>query len=85
MDIKQYISENKERMLEELVDLLKMPSVSADPKYKQDVLDTADFIKDKLIEAGADKVEVCSTAGYPIVYGEKMIDPSLPTVLVYGH
>jgi acetylornithine deacetylase/succinyl-diaminopimelate desuccinylase-like protein len=85
MDIKQYISENKDRMLEELVDLLKMPSVSADPKYKQDVLDTADFIKDKLIEAGADNVEVCSTAGYPIVYGEKMVDPSLPTVLVYGH
>ena len=85
MDIKQYIEENKDRMLNELVDLLKIPSVSADPKYKQDVLDTADFIRDRLVEAGADNVEVCKTAGYPIVYGEKMVDSSLPTVLVYGH
>jgi acetylornithine deacetylase/succinyl-diaminopimelate desuccinylase-like protein len=55
------------------------------PKYKKDVLNTAGAIKEKLIESGADKVEVCSTAGYPIVYGEKIIDPKLPTILVYGH
>ncbi|MER2998121.1 dipeptidase [Pontibacter populi] len=80
-----YISENKDRFLNELLDMLRIPSVSADPKFKQDVLRTAEFVKDRLSEAGADKVELCETAGYPIVYGEKIIDPSLPTVLVYGH
>lgn len=83
--INQYIDANKQRFLDELFELLRFPSVSADPKYKDDVLKTADYIKAKLIEAGADKVEVCPTAGYPIVYGEKIIDPKLPTVLVYGH
>ncbi len=82
---KAYIEENKERFLNELFDLLRMPSVSADPKFKDDVLATAEFIKRKLEDAGADKVEVCPTAGYPVVYGEKIIDESLPTVLVYGH
>ncbi|WP_162428463.1 dipeptidase [Pontibacter pudoricolor] len=80
-----YISENKDRFLNELLDMLRIPSVSADPKFKQDVLRTAEFVKERLGEAGADKVELCETAGYPIVYGEKIIDPSLPTVLVYGH
>lgn len=83
--INQYIDANKQRFLDELFELLRFPSVSADPKYKEDVLKTAEYIKTKLIEAGADKVEVCPTAGYPIVYGEKIIDPKLPTVLVYGH
>jgi len=83
--IKTYIEKNQERFISELIELLKIPSVSADPKYKSDVLKTADAIKDKLIAAGADKVEVCKTAGYPIVYGEKIIDKNLPTVLVYGH
>ena len=83
--INDYITDNKERFLNELMDLLRIPSVSADPKYKGDVLKTAEEVKKRLIEAGADHVEVCSTAGYPIVYGEKMVDPSLPTVLVYGH
>lgn len=80
-----YIESHKQRFLDELFDLLRIPSVSADSKYKPDVLRTADFIKQKLIAAGADKVELCETTGYPIVYGEKIIDPSKPTVLVYGH
>jgi acetylornithine deacetylase/succinyl-diaminopimelate desuccinylase-like protein len=84
-DIKSYIESNKQRFLDELFEILRMPSISADPAYAADVLRTAEFVKDKLIAAGADKVEVCPTAGYPIVYGEKIIDPSLPTVLVYGH
>lgn len=84
-NIKQYIDENRQRFLDELFDLLRIPSISADPAYKGDVLKTAEFVKDKMIAAGADNVEVCPTEGYPIVYGEKLIDPSLPTVLVYGH
>src|SRR5690606_2760261 len=83
--IKNYIEENKSRFLEELFSLLRFPSVSADPKYKQDVLNTADFVAEKLKEAGAQHVEVCKTEGYPVVYGEKIIDTNLPTVLVYGH
>ena len=85
MNTHDYIEKNKERFLEELKDLLRIPSVSADKKYKEDVFRAGEFIKTKLEEAGADKVELCQTAGYPIVYGEKMIDSSLPTVLVYGH
>jgi acetylornithine deacetylase/succinyl-diaminopimelate desuccinylase-like protein len=84
-EINQYIEQNKERFLEELKGLLRIPSVSADPKYKQDVFRTADEVKKYLDQAGADKTEICPTAGYPIVYGEKIIDPTLPTVLVYGH
>jgi len=83
--IKDYVEANKQRFLDELFELLRFPSVSADPKYKGDVLKTADYIAEKLRSAGADQVAVCPTAGYPIVYGEKMIDPSKPTVLVYGH
>ncbi|WP_338767348.1 dipeptidase [Bernardetia sp. ABR2-2B] len=85
MNTHDFIEKNKERFLEELKDLLRIPSVSADKKYKEDVFRAGEFIKTKLEEAGADNVELCQTAGYPIVYGEKMIDSSLPTVLVYGH
>jgi len=84
-EIKKYVEDNKQRFLDELFELLRFPSVSADPKYKADVLKTADFVAEKLKEAGADKVEVCETAGYPIIYGEKLIDEKLPTVLIYGH
>lgn len=84
-EIKKYVETNKQRFLDELFELLRFPSVSADPKYKGDVLKTADYVAGKMKEAGADHVEVCQTAGYPIVYGEKIIDPALPTVLVYGH
>lgn len=83
--MKAYIEANKDRFLNELLEILRIPSVSADPKFKDDVLRTAEFVKEKLVAAGADKVEVCQTAGYPIVYGEKIIDAALPTVLVYGH
>ncbi|GHE23677.1 dipeptidase [Sphingobacterium griseoflavum] len=83
--IKEYVQSNQERFLEELFALLRFPSISADPKYKDDVVKTAEFVAEKLREAGADQVEVCPTAGNPIVYGEKVIDSSLPTVLVYGH
>jgi len=84
-DIRRYVSENKQRFLDELFELLRFPSVSADPKFKADMLKTAEYVAEKLKSAGADAVEICSTAGYPIVYGEKIIDVSLPTVLVYGH
>lgn len=83
--INSYIEANKDRFLNELFDLLRLPSVSADPKYKSDVLHTADAVKEKLISAGADNVEICATPGYPVVYGEKIISSALPTVLVYGH
>jgi acetylornithine deacetylase/succinyl-diaminopimelate desuccinylase-like protein len=81
----EYVHQNKDRFLEELMELLRIPSVSADPKYKADVNRAAEYICEKLQSAGADNVEVCVTAGHPIVYGEKILEPSLPTVLVYGH
>ncbi|AIZ63069.1 peptidase dimerization domain protein [Hymenobacter sp. DG25B] len=80
-----YLEQNKDRFLSELLDWLRIPSVSADPKFHGDVLRAADFLKTRLEEAGMENVELCQTAGYPIVYGDKIIDPSLPTVLVYGH
>ena len=80
-----YIEENKKRFLNELISLLKIPSVSADKAYKKDVLNTADFVLESLKKAGCDHVELCETPGYPIIYGEKIIDKNLPTVLVYGH
>lgn len=85
MSHKQYIEQNKDRFLNELFDLLRIPSISADSAFKNDVRKAAEFIKARLEEAGADKVVVEETPGHPIVYGEKIIDPSLPTVLVYGH
>ncbi|MGV3638389.1 MAG: dipeptidase [Flavobacteriales bacterium] len=83
--IDSYIQANEQRFLNELLDLLRIPSVSADPKYKADVARCADAVKQRMLEAGLEKVEVCPTAGHPIVYGEKIVDPSKPTVLVYGH
>ena len=82
---KQYIENHKDRFINELIEILKIPSVSADPAFKQDVLNTSEVVKISLEKAGCDFVEICKTPGYPIVYGEKIIDPSLPTVLVYGH
>ncbi|MBA6155987.1 dipeptidase [Tenacibaculum sp. S7007] len=84
-NVKEYISQHKDRFINELIELLKIPSVSADPAYNQDVLNTADAVKESLEKAGCDKVEICETPGYPIVYGEKIIDLNLPTILVYGH
>ena len=83
--IQTYIEENKKRFLNELISLLKIPSVSADKAYRKDVLNTADFVLESLKKAGCDHVELCETPGYPIIYGEKIIDKNLPTVLVYGH
>ncbi|ARV06566.1 peptidase dimerization domain protein [Polaribacter sp. SA4-10] len=84
-NIKTYIETHKNRFIDELIQILKIPSVSADSAYKKDVLLTADFVKKSLEKAGCDLVEICETPGYPIIYGEKIIDKSLPTVLVYGH
>ena len=83
--VQNYINENKDRFLDELLDLLRVPSVSADSAYKKDVIKTAKLVATHLKKAGAQKVELCKTKGYPIVYGEKIIDKNLPTVLVYGH
>ncbi len=80
-----YISENKERFLNELLDLLRIPSVSANPAHKDDMIRMAESVQDHLLKAGADKAEIYKTEGHPIVFGEKVVDPSAPTVLVYGH
>jgi acetylornithine deacetylase/succinyl-diaminopimelate desuccinylase-like protein len=83
--IKEYIHSNQQRYLDELFDLLRIPSVSADSRHNGDVRKAAEFLADKLKAAGVDGVEICETPGHPIVYAHKTIDPKLPTVLVYGH
>jgi len=80
-----YQAENKQRFLDELLDLLRIPSISAKSENKQDMMKCAEAVKIRLEEAGAENVKLYDTPGHPIVYGEKIIDPSLPTVLVYGH
>ncbi|MFN8245429.1 MAG: dipeptidase [Ferruginibacter sp.] len=82
---KEYQEKNKDRFLNELLDLLRIPSISAKTENKQDMVRCAEAMKQRLLEAGADKVEIYPTDGHPIVYGEKIVDPSKPTVLVYGH
>ncbi len=84
-NVKEYIANHKDRFLTELIELLKIPSISADSAFSQDVLDTADAVKLALENAGCDIVEIHETDGYPIVYGENVFDENLPTVLVYGH
>ena len=83
--IKQNIDKYKDRYIEELLELLRIPSVSADPKYKEACFATAEAVSHKMKDAGLDNVEIMSTPGFPVVYGEKMIDKNLPTILVYGH
>jgi acetylornithine deacetylase/succinyl-diaminopimelate desuccinylase-like protein len=83
--VSEYIQANKDRFIEELIELLKIPSVSADSNYKGSVMDAAEVVRKSLEKAGADKTELCQTAGFPVVYAEKMIDASKPTILVYGH
>jgi len=83
--INEYMEANRQRFLDELFELLRFPSVSADPAYSEDVHRTAEYVAQKLKDAGAENVEICPTAGHPIVYGEKIIGPDKPTVLVYGH
>ena len=82
---KDYQLANKDRFLNELLELLRMPSISARTEHKADMLQCAEAVKQRLLDAGADKAVVYNTDGHPVVYGEKIIDPSKPTVLVYGH
>lgn len=82
---KQYQEENKERFLNEMMDLLRIPSISARDEHKEDMIKCAEAVKTALISSGCNKAEVMETGGHPVVYGEKIIDPSKPTVLVYGH
>ena len=82
---KDYQEKNKERFLNELLELFRIPSVSASSEHKNDMVKCAEAVKQRLLEAGADIAEIYPTDGHPIVYGEKIIDPSKPTVLVYGH
>ncbi|MBQ3580467.1 MAG: dipeptidase [Bacteroidales bacterium] len=84
-DLKNYIEANKERFLNELFELIRIPSISAESEHKEDMVRCANKWKEFLLAAGADKAEVMPTDGNPVVYGEKTIDPSKPTVLVYGH
>ena len=81
----EYLAAHKDDALNELFDLLRIPSISANEANKPDLLKTAQLVKQSLIDAGVDVAEVCETPGNPIVYAEKIIDPSLPTVVVYGH
>jgi acetylornithine deacetylase/succinyl-diaminopimelate desuccinylase-like protein len=82
---KDYQLQHKDRFLNELLELLRIPSISAKAENKADMVTCAEAVKQRLLEAGADKVTIYPTPGHPIVYGEKIIDPSKPTVLVYGH
>lgn len=84
-DIKEYIVKNKDRFLEELFGLIRIPSISAKVENAGDMLKAAEYIKQALLKAGADKAEIMPTKGQPVVYAEKLINPNLPTVLVYGH
>lgn len=83
--IKEYVEKNKDRFLSELFELIRIPSVSSKAENKADMLKAADAIRKSLLDAGADKAEIMETSGHPVVYGEKIINPALPTVLVYGH
>ena len=83
--MKQYIEQNKDRFFEELFSLLRIPSISSEPAHKDDMVRCANRLVELLLEAGADRAEVCPTTGHPVVFGEKKVDPKAPTVLVYGH
>ncbi len=84
-DVKTFIEKHKDTYLSELFELLRIPSVSADSRHKDDVRKAAVYVLKKLQDAGVDKAELMETSGHPIVYAEKIIDPAKPTVLVYGH
>lgn len=81
----QYMTRHRDRFIDELIDLLKIPSISADPSFHKDMEQTAERVQSSLRHAGCDVAEICETEGHPVVYGEKIIDPDLPTVLIYGH
>jgi len=83
--VTEYINKNKERFLEELFGLIRIPSISSLADHKPDMLRTAEYWKQTILKGGADKAEIIPTPGNPVVYGEKIIDPSKPTILIYGH
>jgi acetylornithine deacetylase/succinyl-diaminopimelate desuccinylase-like protein len=83
--IVDYIENNRQRFLDELFELLRLPSVSADEKFAGDVRKTAETVRNRLLEAGCDNAELVETEGNPVVYAEKIINPDLPTIVVYGH
>ncbi len=83
--MQKYLTDNKDRFLNELLDLLRIPSVSADSKFKEDTRRAAEFVRQSIEDAGADWVKIFETHGHPIVYGEKIVNPAAPTVLIYGH
>lgn len=85
MEVLSYINENRQRFLDELFGWLRIPSVSADPKFSNDVYEAAGYVKARFEEAGATNCELIPTEGFPVVYAEKKIDPGKPTILVYGH
>ena len=84
-NIKDYVEKNKERFLKELFDLIRIPSISSSTDHTRDLIDAAEYWQQSLLNAGADRAELYQTSGNPVVYGEKMIDPELPVVLVYAH
>ena len=83
--IEKYIEENKGRFLDELFELIRIPSISSVSAHKPDMYKAAEYWKKTLLDAGADKAEVFETDGNPVTYGEKIIDPKKPTILVYSH
>lgn len=84
-NLKSYIETNKDRFLDELFGLIRIPSISSIGAHKEDMVKTAQYLVDQLLSAGVDKAEIMTTTGHPVVYGEKIVDPSKPTILVYGH
>ncbi|MFC2508690.1 MAG: dipeptidase [Bacteroides sp.] len=83
--IKKYVADNQARFLEELFGLLRIPSISSESAHKPDMIRAAEYWRDAVLKAGADKAEIMPTDGNPVMYAEKIIDPKLPTILVYGH
>jgi acetylornithine deacetylase/succinyl-diaminopimelate desuccinylase-like protein len=83
--IKDYIENNRQRFVDELFGLIRIPSISSQSEHKPDMIKAAEYWKQSILAAGADKAEIFATQGNPVVYGEKIVDASLPTVLVYGH
>jgi len=84
-EVKNYIEANKERFLDELFELIRIPSISSIAEHKPDMYRAAEYWKTLLMEAGADKAEIFETDGNPVIYAEKILDPALPTVLIYAH
>lgn len=84
-DVKKYIESNKDRFVEELFGLIRIPSISSESARKDDMMRAAEYWKESLLKAGADLAKIMPSEGNPVVYGEKIISESAPTVLVYAH